>query len=79
MSAKVEVHALVRDYAANGGAAILIASEIEELLELSHRVLVMKKGQVIGEVRDIPAAIEAGDFSRIKSEVLTLSAAGQVS
>ncbi|TFD63550.1 sugar ABC transporter ATP-binding protein [Cryobacterium ruanii] len=79
VSAKVEVHALVRDYAANGGAAILIASEIEELLELSHRVLVMKKGQVVGEVRDIPAAIEAGDFSRIKSEVLTLSAAGQIS
>ena len=79
VSAKVEVHALVRDYAANGGAAILIASEIEELLELSHRVLVLKKGQIVGEVRDIPAAIEAGDFARIKSEVLTMSAAGQTS
>lgn len=77
VSAKVEVHALVRDYAAKGGAAILIASEIEELLELSHRVLVMKKGQVVGEITGIPAAIEAGHFARIKSEVLTLSAAGQ--
>ena len=79
VSAKVDVHNLVRNYAANGGAAILIASEIEELLELSHRVLVLKKGQVVGEVRDIPAAIEAGDFARIKSEVLTMSAAGQTS
>jgi len=79
VTAKVEVHGLVRDYAAKGGAAILIASEIEELLELSHRVLVMKKGQIVGEVTGIPAAIESGDFARIKSEVLTLSAAGQSS
>lgn len=79
VGAKVEVHALVRDFAANGGAAILIASEIEELLELSHRVLVMKKGQVVGEVTGIPEAIESGGFARIKSEVLTLSAAGQKS
>jgi len=76
VSAKVEVHSLVREYAANGGAAILIASEIEELLELCHRVLVMKKGQIVGEITSIPAAIDAGDFDRIKSQVLTLSAAG---
>ena len=79
VSAKVDVHTLVRDYATRGGAAILIASEIEELLELSHRVLVLKKGQVVGEVRDIPAAIEAGEFARLKTEILTLSAAGQAS
>lgn len=79
VSAKVDVHTLVRDYAAQGGAAILIASEIEELLELSHRVLILKKGQIVGEVRDIPAAIKAGEFARVKAEVLTLSAAGQSS
>ena len=79
VSAKVDVHTLVRDYAANGGAAILIASEIEELLELSHRVLVLRKGQVVGEVTNIPAAIDAGGFARIKSEILTLSAAGLAS
>jgi ABC-type sugar transport system ATPase subunit len=76
VSAKVDVHSLIREYAANGGAVLLIASEIEELLELSHRVLVLKKGQLVGEVKDLPAAIEAGKFNQIKSEVLTLSAAG---
>lgn len=79
VSAKVEVHSLVREYASNGGAAILIASEIEELLELCHRVLVMKKGHVVGEISNIPAAIQAGEFDRIKSKVLTLSAAGESS
>ena len=79
MSAKVDVHTLVRDYAANGGSAILIASEVEELLELSHRVLVLKNGRVVGEVGGIPAAIAAGEFARVKSEVLNLSAAGGAS
>jgi ABC-type sugar transport system ATPase subunit len=79
VAAKVDVHNLVREYASNGGAAILIASEIDELLELSHRVLVLKKGQIVGEVEGIPAAIAAGQFARIKSDVLTLSAAGQTS
>lgn len=77
VAAKVDVHTLVRDYANNGGAAILIASEIEELLELSHRILVLKKGQIVGEVKDVPAALEAGEFDRIKAEILTLSAAGK--
>ncbi len=79
VAAKGDVHALVRDYSAQGGAAILIASEIEELLGLSHRVLVLKQGKLVGEVRDIPAAIDAGEFARIKSEILTLSASGQKS
>ena len=79
VSAKVDVHTLVRDYAANGGSAILIASEVEELLELSHRVLVLKNGRVVGEVGGIPAAIAAGEFARVKSEVLNLSAAGGAS
>lgn len=76
VSAKVDVHALIRHYAADGGAAILIASELEELLELSHRVLVLKKGRIVGEIRDIPKSIAAGHFAELKSKVLALSAAG---
>lgn len=76
VSAKVDVHALIRHHAADGGAAILIASELEELLELSHRVLVLKKGRIVGEIRDIPKLIAAGHFAEIKSKVLALSAAG---
>ena len=77
VSAKREVHDLVRQYAEDGGAAILIASEFEELLELSHRVRVIRKGQVVGEVRDVPQAIAERSFATVKSELLRMSAAGQ--
>lgn len=76
VSAKVDVHALIRHHAADGGATILIASELEELLELSHRVLVLKNGRIVGEIRDIPMGIAAGRFAEMKSKVLALSAAG---
>lgn len=78
VSAKVDVHALIRHFSADGGAAILIASEFEELLELSHRVLVLKKGRIVGEFRDIPQTIASGGFAELKSKVLALSAAGVV-
>ncbi len=76
VAAKVDVHALIRHHAADGGAAILIASELEELLELSHRVLVIKKGRIVGEIRDIPKGIASGHFAEMKSKVLALSATG---
>lgn len=77
VSAKVEVHNLIRDFASRGGAAIMIASEIGELIELSHRVLVMKKGRIVGEVDGIPAALEAGHFDLIKHRILSLSAGSE--
>lgn len=79
ISAKVDVHTLVRNYVTQGGSAILIASEIDELIELSHRIIVLKNGQIVGEFSDIPSAVEAGEFARVKSDILTLSAAGRVS
>jgi ABC-type sugar transport system ATPase subunit len=78
VSAKVEVHTLIRDFAARGGAAIVIASEIAELIELSHRVLVMKKGRIVGEVDEIPAALEQGHFESLKHQILSLSAGSEV-
>ncbi len=37
--------------AAEGIGVLLISSELEELLELSHRILVMFRGRIVGEVR----------------------------
>lgn len=74
VSAKVEVHALIREFVANGGAAIVIASEVGELVELSHRVLIMKKGRLVGTVEGIAAAVGAGRLQEIKNRILTLSA-----
>jgi ABC-type sugar transport system ATPase subunit len=74
VSAKVEVHNLIREFAAKGGAAIVIASELAELLELSHRVVVMKKGRLVGSVDNIPHALLSGQFEAVKNRILAISA-----
>ncbi|MFI6299139.1 sugar ABC transporter ATP-binding protein [Nonomuraea sp. NPDC050790] len=45
---KVEIHRLLVDLAARGVAVLMVSSEIEEVLGLSHRVLVMREGRVAG-------------------------------
>lgn len=74
VSAKVEVHNLIREFVANGGAAIVIASEMAELIELSHRVVVMKKGRLVGSVDHVPHALVSGQFEAVKNRILAMSA-----
>lgn len=47
VGAKSEVHAIIRDFASGGRGAIVISSEVEELVGLCDRVLVMAKGQIV--------------------------------
>jgi ABC-type sugar transport system ATPase subunit len=51
VGAKAEIHALISDLAAQGGAILLISSELPEVLALSTRILVLRAGQLVGEVR----------------------------
>lgn len=74
VAAKVEVHKLIRDFIAQGGAAIIIASEIEELLDLSHKVIIMRKGSIVGTIENVMQAMRQSLGQKIKSEVLALSA-----
>jgi simple sugar transport system ATP-binding protein len=46
LRATAEVHRRLRDYAADGGAVILIASDLDELLTLADRVLVISRGRL---------------------------------
>lgn len=58
--AKDEIHKLVLQLAAQGAAVILISSELEEVLALSHRVVVFAEGRVTGELDNTqPLAPEA--------------------
>jgi ABC-type sugar transport system ATPase subunit len=50
VGAKAEIHALIRDLAARGNAVLLISSELPEVIALSHRVLVMRRGAIVAEV-----------------------------
>lgn len=46
VGAKVEIHRLISELASSGIAVLLISSEIEEVLGLSHRVTVLRQGHV---------------------------------
>ena len=48
VAAKSQIHQLVTGLAADGMAVVCVSSEIEELLALSHRVLVLRHGRVVG-------------------------------
>jgi ABC-type sugar transport system ATPase subunit len=48
IGAKAEIYALVEDLARAGKAVILISSEMNEVLSLSDRILVMHEGSVTG-------------------------------
>ena len=50
VGAKAEIHGLIHDLAAKGAAVLLISSELPEVIALSHRVLVMRSGEIVAEV-----------------------------
>ncbi|HEX8521024.1 MAG TPA: sugar ABC transporter ATP-binding protein [Tepidisphaeraceae bacterium] len=50
VGAKAEFHRLIRNLAAQGVAVLVISSDLPEILALSHRILVMRQGQLAGEL-----------------------------
>ncbi len=52
VNAKSEFYHFIQQLAHSGVAIILISSEMEEVIGLSHRVLVMREGQICGELTD---------------------------
>ncbi len=49
VAARAAIHRLINKLAAEGAAVLLISSEIEEVLGLAHRVLVMRRGSIVRE------------------------------
>jgi ABC-type sugar transport system ATPase subunit len=50
VGAKAEVHLLMRRLADQGAALLVISSELPELLKVSDRILVMREGNIVGEL-----------------------------
>jgi general nucleoside transport system ATP-binding protein len=44
------VHELITAFAAEGGAVLLLSNELDELIELSHRISVISRGRLVGTV-----------------------------
>jgi simple sugar transport system ATP-binding protein/ribose transport system ATP-binding protein len=53
------IYDLIRRFAADGNAVLLVSSEIEEVLGLSHRVLVMRDGAIQAELIGTDATEQA--------------------
>lgn len=49
VGAKAEIHALMRQLAAQGVAVVMISSELHEVLGVSDRIVVMHEGRIKGE------------------------------
>jgi ABC-type sugar transport system ATPase subunit len=58
VGAKSEIRSLINQLADNGNAILLISSEIPEVLALADRVIVMKEGQIVGELGSAEATSE---------------------
>lgn len=58
IGAKVEVHRLISELAAQGMAILMISSDLPEVLAMSDRILVMREGHLAGELSRAEASAE---------------------
>jgi rhamnose transport system ATP-binding protein len=68
IGAKRQIHELIIRLAQGGMAVLLISSELEEVLGLAHRVLVMRRGQIVAEYDSEQATTERVLASAFASE-----------
>ena len=59
IGAKSEIYRLIRDCAQSGVGILLISSELQEIVGMSDRVIVMREGQVSGELNGSDISEEA--------------------
>ena len=57
VAAKFEIYSIIDRLAADGGGILFISSELEELMAMCDRLLVMSRGEIVG-------AFERGEFDR---------------
>lgn len=50
VGAKLEIHNLIKELAEGATSVLLISSEIEEMVSLSDRVLVLREGRIVGDI-----------------------------
>lgn len=67
VGAKYEIYVLMKKIVENGGAIIMISSELPEVLNMSNRVLTMYEGRITGEF----------DPSRVPVDVIMARALGR--
>jgi ribose transport system ATP-binding protein len=67
VGAKAEIYGLLREFVQQGGAVLAVSSDLPELIGLCDRILMMRGGEIVG---DVPAA------SATEAGLLALALAG---
>ena len=52
VGAKDEIYRILENLAKKGAAVIVVTSDLQELLRVSHRILVMRKGDIVKEFKN---------------------------
>ena len=73
IGSKVEIHKLLRNLAAGGMAIIVVSSELQEVLTMTDRILVMRRGRIVAEMN----AQEATQESIMQSALLSGGKGGE--
>jgi ABC-type sugar transport system ATPase subunit len=71
VGAKADIYKLIADLASEGKSIMFISSEMEEIVNLSDRIVVMHEGEITGEIDNR----EASDARQ--SEIMYLAAGGK--
>jgi ribose transport system ATP-binding protein len=50
VNAKQQIFDIIWQQARKGVSSIFVSTELEELLEVCHRILIMRKGRIVDEV-----------------------------
>jgi simple sugar transport system ATP-binding protein/ribose transport system ATP-binding protein len=58
IGAKQQIYQVVVDLASSGAAVLLISSELEEVMGLSHRVYLISEGRILSEVDPTQVTID---------------------
>ncbi|MCL1854766.1 MAG: ATP-binding cassette domain-containing protein, partial [Clostridia bacterium] len=66
VSTKVEIYELIRELARAGKAVLMISSEMQELIAICDRILVINEGRIVGEF----AAAEATEQKILEKAIL---------
>jgi len=78
IGAKVEIYRIIRELADRGIAVLMISSELQEVVGLSDRVVVMAQGYVAGEVVGDDITEESIMKLAVVSEARSQTSAGEV-
>ena len=68
IASKAKIHQIVRGLAESGLGIVIISDEIPEVLQNCNRVLIMSRGRIIDEVRDVTGVTEEEVFSTMSGK-----------